>query len=106
VLQIAAPASGCNAWGSGTRALLEARPGEFVGVELERGVHVDAEGRDTDLLATLVCGVPRPANVRAVHEIAADWITNAFTGSSLGIVDGAPGQRVRVGRATAVVLPA
>jgi hypothetical protein len=106
VLQIAAPPSSCNAWASGTRALLAGRPGEFVGIELERGVHVDAEGRDTDLLATLVCGVPRPANVRAVHEIAADWIANAFTGSSLGIVGGLPGEEVRVGRATAIVLPA
>jgi hypothetical protein len=41
-----------------------------------------------------------------VHEIAADWITNAFTGSSAGIVGGRPGEEVRVGRATAVVLPA
>jgi hypothetical protein len=40
-----------------------------------------------------------------VRELAADWITNAFTGSSLGIVGGSPGQAIPVGGATAIVLP-
>lgn len=106
VLQIAAPPSLCNALGSGTRALLAARPGRFVGVELENGTHIDAEGPDTDLLAALVCGVPRPVNVHGLRTIAADWITNAFTGSSIGIVGGSPGEQIPVDGATAIVLPA
>jgi len=64
VLQIAAPPSACNAFGSGTRALVSARPGRFVGVELVNGTHVDAEGPDSDPLARAVCGYPRQENVR------------------------------------------
>ena len=101
-----APPSACNASGVSTQALLAARPGEFVGVQLQNGTHVDAEGRDTDLFGILLCGLPRPANVLAVQRIASDWIANALTGTSLGIVGGAPGEMVPVGGATAVVLPA
>jgi hypothetical protein len=106
VLQLASPPSPCNASGASTQALLATRPGEFVGVQLQNGTHLDAEGRDTDLLGVLVCGLPRPRNVLAVQRIASDWTANALTGSSLGIVDGAPGETVAVGSATAVVLPA
>ena len=105
VLQIASPPSTCNAFGSGTNALLTARPGSFVGVQLVGGTHVDAEGPDSDPLALLACGIPRPENVAAVRSIAADWIRNALTGSAHGIIGGAPGQRIEVGAATAVVLP-
>jgi hypothetical protein len=106
VLQIASPPNPCNAFGSGTAALLSARPDRFVGVELVNGTHLDAEGPDIGPLAEAVCGRPRSINVDAVRVLAADWITNAFTGSSLGIVGGSPGQAISVGGATAVVLPA
>lgn len=105
-LQIASPPSTCNALGSGTSALLSARRGSFVGVELVGGTHIDAEGPDTDALATLACGNPLPANVAAVQSIAANWVRNALTGSARGILGGAPGERIKVGGATAVVLPA
>ena len=106
VLQFAAPPSGCNAFGSGTNALLTARPDSFVGVQLVGGTHVDAEGPDSDPLAMLACGIPRPENVVALRSIAADWIRNALTGSARGIVGGTPGERIDVDGATAVVLPA
>jgi hypothetical protein len=105
VLQIASPPNPCNAFGSGTAALLSARPDRFVGVELVNGTHLDAEGPNIGLLAEAVCGRPETVNVDAVRELAADWITNAFTGSSLGIVGGSPGQAIPVGGATAIVLP-
>lgn len=106
VLQIAAPPSACNAGGAGTRALVAARPGRFVGVLLEGGTHVDAEGPDGDPLAQLVCGRPLAVNVQALRSIAADWVHNLLTGSSDGITGGAPGERIAVDGATAIVLPA
>jgi hypothetical protein len=105
VLQIAAPPSACNAFGSGTSALLAARRGHFVGLQLVGGTHVDAEGPDSDPLAWLACGIPRPENVVALRTIATDWIRNALTGSAGGIVGGTPGERIKVDGATAVVLP-
>jgi len=103
IYQIAGECSSCNAFGSGTTALVNARPDRFVGVRLEGGTHVDAEGRSAGLLASLVCGFPQPRNVEAVPAIAAGWITDAFTGSDVGVY-GEPGQRIPVGGATAVVL--
>lgn len=103
VLQIAAPATPCNPYTPVTRALVAARPGQFMGVRLENGQHLDAIGY-VNFLGNLLCGWPRAENVAAVPQIASDWITNALTGSTLGIVGGTPGQRVPVGAATAVVL--
>jgi hypothetical protein len=105
VLQIASPPNLCNAFGSGTAALLSARPDRFVGVELVNGTHLDAEGPDIGLLAEAVCGHPQTVNVDALRVLAADWITNALTGASLGIVGGSPGEAISVGGATAIVLP-
>jgi hypothetical protein len=105
VLQIASPPSACNAGGSGSNALLTARPGTFVGVQLVGGTHIDAEGPDTDPLAVLACGVPTAANVAAVRSLAANWIRNALRGSARRILGGTPGERIKVGGATAVVLP-
>ena len=106
VLQIASPPNPCNAFGSGTAALLSARPDQFVGVELVNGTHLDAEGPNIGPLAEAVCGQPQTVNVEAVRVLAADWITNALTGSSRGIGGGAPGEAISGGGATAIVLPA
>ncbi len=103
IYQIAGECSSCNAFGSGTVALTDARPDRFVGVRLEGGTHVDAEGSSAGPLAWLACGYPQPRNVEAVPAIAAGWIVDAFTGSDVGVY-GEPGQRIPVGGATAVVL--
>ena len=105
VLDITSPPSACNALGRGSRALVSARPGRFVGVQLVGGTHLDAEGPDSGPLARAVCGRPTQANVRALRSIASDWITNALTGSSMGIVDGTAGDEIPVDGATAIVLP-
>ena len=81
IYQIAAECGSCNAFGSGTNALVAARPESFVGVLLKGGTHVDAEGASTSFPAALVCGFPIEANVSALQTIAADWITDVFTGS-------------------------
>lgn len=103
VLQIAAPPSAWNNSGSTTDALVAARPGEFAGVRLVGGTHIDAEGASSDLFAHLLVGVPRPANVQAVQVLATDWILTMYAG---GTVEDVPGTVIRIGDATAVVLPA
>ena len=90
----------------GSRALLAGRPGEFVGVELARGSHLDAEGTAHGTAAALLCGRPRPENIAALRQIAADWVGNALTGAANGITDGQPGERIPVNGAVATVLPA
>ena len=103
IYQIAAECAPCNAFGSGTTALVGARPDRFVGVKLVAGTHVDAEGASSGLLGRLVCGTPLPRNIAAVQSMAAGWITDAFTGSHTGVYGG-PGEQIPVGDATAVVL--
>ena len=103
VLTISSPPCLCNFFGSGTNALVDARPGQFVGVGLAGGTHVDVEGASTDILAELVCGFPLPVNVAAVESLATGWITDAFTGSHTGIY-GPPGATINVNGATALVL--
>ena len=104
VYQIASPCSLCNGFGSGTAALHEARPDQFIGVLVKHGTHIDAEGASTSILAELVCSSPRPRNVAAVQTIAEGWIRDAFTGSHTGLY-GAPGQLINVDGATVKVLP-
>jgi hypothetical protein len=103
VLQVGAPPTVCNPDRRGTRALVEARPGRFVGVEIAGGQHLDGVGY-ANFFGNLLCGWPRPENVAAARQIASDWVLNALTGSSVGIVGGAPGQMIPVGAATARVL--
>lgn len=78
VLQIASPAGVWNNFGASTADLVDARPGEFVGVRIVGGSHIDAEGRSSDLLARLLIGVPRAENVRAVQVIAAEWVNTLY----------------------------
>ena len=109
VYQIASPCGLCNGFGSGTTALENARPGEFVGVLLKHGTHIDAEGASSGFPAKLVCGFPRSANVAAVQLIAAGWIIDALHPDNPRIgVYGPLGSTISVptdaGTATAVVL--
>lgn len=107
VLQIASPPYVWNANGIGADQLTAARPGEFVGVRLVGGSHVDYEGRSSDLLAKIACGVPRPENVLVAQDLAVGWINDAVAGRP--IVAPAPlGSTVAIttaaGDARAVVL--
>jgi hypothetical protein len=103
VLTISSPPCLCNNFDSGTTALLDARPDQFVGVRLAGGTHIDSEGASTDLPAELVCGFPLPQNVAAVQTLAAGWITDALTGTRTGIY-GAPGTVIDIDGARADVL--
>jgi hypothetical protein len=91
VLAVSANASGCNAQNNsyaGLRAAAAdatAAGGDgFVGVQLIRdSTHVDVEGPDSDLLGWVACrqGPPRPANVRALRDLAAIWAADLARGS-------------------------
>jgi hypothetical protein len=84
-----------------------ARPGQFVGVELVGGTHIDAEGSLADLVTQLMVGFPSAANVAAVQTLAATWINDMYSGTP--ITGGQAGQLMTIptpyGNATAVVLP-
>ncbi|MGZ8802539.1 MAG: hypothetical protein ACXWZL_07995, partial [Mycobacterium sp.] len=108
VYQLASDCSLCNAFGSGTKALEQARPDSFVGVRLTHSSHVDAEGPSSGLLAGLACGYSKSRNVDAVQIIAAGWINDAFNQNQDDGLYGLAGQEIPVatdhGTATAVVL--
>lgn len=109
VYQISSGCNLCNGFGSGTTALENARPGEFVGVLLKHGTHIDAEGASSGFPAKLVCGFPRSANVAAVQDIASGWIIDALHPDDPPVgVYGPQGSTIEVptdaGTATAVVL--
>ena len=110
VYQIAAPAQAWNAFGATTAALVAARPGEFVGVTLAGGSHVDSlvgGNPIIDFFAQLVTRFSPAGNTAAVYTLAGGWINDLYQG--LGPTDGtgiygAPDQYIVLGDAAAVVL--
>ena len=94
----------CNDGGAATNTTINSAPDKFVAIMLDHGSHLDAEGANTDSLATWVCGpAPTPQNAAAVQIISAAWINDAFTGSHTGIYAPA-GTVIAVDGATARVL--
>ncbi len=109
VYQIAAHPYFWNTFGNGTYQLLQARPGQFDGVMLLHGSHVDSvQSSDPiiDLAAQLVAGISWPQNRQAVRTLAVGWINDMYAGHPEQGIYGPPGQRITIGDATAVVLPA
>jgi alpha/beta hydrolase family protein len=88
-----------------------ARPGQFNGVMLVGGRHIDALQGGNALLQTseyLIAGFSQPQNIEAVKILATGWVNDMFAGTHDGIY-GAPQQSIQIdtsaGTATAVVLP-
>jgi pimeloyl-ACP methyl ester carboxylesterase len=88
-----------------------ARPGQFDGVMLVNGHHIDALQGGNALIQLgeyLVAGPSELQNVDAVKLIAAGWVNDLFAGTHTGVY-GAPQQTIQIptagGTATAVVLP-
>lgn len=110
IYQIAAPPQAWNAFGATTAALVAARPGDFVGVTLAGGSHVDSllgANPIIDFFAQLITRFSPPGNTAAVYTLANGWINDLYQG--LGPVDGtgiygAPDQYIVLGNAAAVVL--
>jgi alpha-beta hydrolase superfamily lysophospholipase len=111
VLLIGSPPSSWNDRGSAANALVAARPGQFVGVILDRGSHADSlQGGNPliQLIENLVSGVPRPENIAATETLASGWIADMLAGTHDGIYV-APGEVFPIdtsaGTATAYALP-
>lgn len=93
------------------RELEAARPGQFNGVMLVGGRHIDAlQGANPVLQFAeyVVAGFSRSPNIEAEKILAIGWINDMFAGTQTGIY-GAPGQTITIdtkaGPATAVALP-
>jgi pimeloyl-ACP methyl ester carboxylesterase len=100
-----------NMYGKVGDELEAARPGQFNGVMLVGGRHIDAlQGGNLliQLSQYVIAGFSQPQNVEAVKTLAVGWVDDMFAGTHHGIY-GAPQQTIQIdtsaGAATAVVLP-
>ncbi|WP_131816239.1 alpha/beta fold hydrolase [Mycolicibacterium porcinum] len=100
-----------NRNGTVGQELQAARPGEFNGVMLVGGRHIDGlQGANPILQFAeyFIAGFSQPQNVDAVKQISAGWINDMYNGTDTG-VHGAPQESIEIptpsGTATAVVLP-
>lgn len=91
--------------------LQAARPGEFNGVMLVGGRHIDGmQGGNVilQLAEYVIAGYSQPQNTEAAKSITAGWINDMYHGTDDG-VRGEPQQSIDIptssGTATAVVLP-
>ncbi len=111
VYQIAAPPQPWNADGQTTDDLVALRPGQFTGVVLANGSHVDSLIGGVpliDFIAQLVIKPSPPGNTAAVYTLGDGWINDMYAGKGpsdpqYGLY-GVPGQLITLGPATAIVL--
>ncbi|OMB81215.1 hypothetical protein A5743_09375 [Mycolicibacterium conceptionense] len=81
IYEIGAPLNFLNVFSDVNDQLTEARPGQFTGVVLEDGVHMDPMQGGNPLIqaaAYLIAGFPQPQNPLAVRELSAGWINDMF----------------------------
>ncbi|WP_142254108.1 hypothetical protein [Mycobacterium sp. NS-7484] len=81
IYEIGAPLNFLNVFSDVNDQLSEARPGQFTGVVLEDGVHMDPMQGGNPLIQTvayLVAGFPQPQNPLAVRELSSGWINDMF----------------------------
>lgn len=99
-----------NRNGTVGQELQAARPGEFNGVMLVGGRHIDGLQGPTPSCSSPSTSSPasQPQNVDAVKTISAGWINDMYNGTETGVY-GAPQESIEIptasGTATAVVLP-
>jgi hypothetical protein len=113
VYDIASPPYFWSGYGLLSNALVAARPGQFTGVQLVNGVHVDSMQGGNPLIqfaGYLGTGFSTPANIAAVKTLASGWINDMFTGTHDDGIYAAPGATIQIpsdaGTATATALPA
>ncbi|MGV0738268.1 hypothetical protein ABQF35_14090 [Mycobacterium syngnathidarum] len=81
IYEIGAPLNFLNVFSDVNDQLSQARPGQFTGVVLEDGVHMDPMQGGNPLIqaaAYLIAGFPQPQNPLAVRELSAGWINDMF----------------------------
>lgn len=117
---VVAPPQPWNAYGATTDTLVSLYPGQFSGVEIVGGSHVDSMlgGNPlVDFAAQLLTGFSPPGATAAVHTLAGGWINDIYNGfgpstdpAEYGIYGPtgpyvAPGgQQIILGPATGIVL--
>jgi acetyl esterase/lipase len=88
VYTIAAAPSFLNSQGGVEGVLEKLRPDTFVGVELVNGTHGDAFQSHNPLVQIggwiVGMGIPRPANIAAVQQLATGWIDDWYDGTAGG----------------------
>ncbi len=108
-----------NQYGATTNQLVSLYPGQFVGVELVNGSHVDSMLGDKpvlDFTSQLITKFSPDGDTAAVYTLSTGWINDMFAGAGptdpiygvYGPTDGyeAPGgQQIILGPATGIVLP-
>ncbi|SOJ56404.1 Triacylglycerol lipase [Mycobacterium simulans] len=119
VYTVAAPPQLFNDFGATTNQLVSLYPGQFVGVEIVGGSHVDAMLGGNPLIdfaAQLLTGFSPPGATAAVYTLSTGWINDMYAGAgptnpTYGIY-GPPGgylppggQQIILGQATGIVLP-
>ena len=108
IYNLASPRYFWNQFGVGTDALLEARPGEFIGVTLANGSHVDSMRGGNPLIQfgqELVAGFVRPENGDAAQILMIDWANDMFAGVPHDPITDEFTIDTPSGQATAVPLP-
>ena len=108
IYNLAAPRYFWNQFGVGTDALLEARPGEFIGVTLANGSHVDSMRGGNPLIQfgqELVAGFVQPENGDAAQILMIDWANDMFAGVPHDPITDPFTIDTPSGQATAVPLP-
>lgn len=81
IYEIGAPLNYLNVFSDVNDQLTTARPGQFTGVVLRGGVHMDSMQGANPLIqaaAFLIAGFPEPQNPLAVRELSAGWINDMF----------------------------
>ncbi len=103
---VAAPPQPWNANGVTTNELASLYPGQFTGVELVNGSHVDSLLGNKpliDFVSQLFTGFSPGGNTQAVYTLSTEWINDLYNGTPptgpLG------GQQIILGPATGIGLP-
>jgi len=115
IYQIAAPAQSWNLFGATTNALAADRPGDFIGVVLQDGSHVDSMlGVNPlfDFVLQLVTKRVPDGNTTANYTLSTGWINDMYSGitptSASALQQGlyaAANQQIVMGSALAYGLP-
>ena len=112
VYQVAAPAQLWNAYGATTNALVATNPGQFRGVVLTGGSHVDAmvgSSPADDIVVQRVTTQSLPGNAAATRSLTAGWINDLYVGATPEAPQygfyAAANQALLLGPAAAIPLP-
>lgn len=119
IYTVAAPPQSWNAFGATTTQLASLYPGQFSGVTLVGGSHVDSmlgNGPIIDFALQLITQFSPPGNTAAVYTLASGWINDFYAGGTPAVpifgIYGPTGpyvppggQQITLGQATGVVLP-